>query len=145
MGIVVPAEPVVAKRGGRHQRCDCDERERDPNPEKPVALGNDGISGGQGSGLYKSTDGGDHWEKMKEGLPEKMGKMSIAVCRSNSEKVYALIESDSETEHGGGEDRQLGLLHRRLYRGGVCTGARRYRTALFSWRAERLGRGTYPR
>jgi photosystem II stability/assembly factor-like uncharacterized protein len=59
------------------------------------------ISGGPGSGLYKSTDGGDHWEKMQEGLPKGMGKMSIAVCRSNSEKVYALIESDFEKEAGG--------------------------------------------
>jgi photosystem II stability/assembly factor-like uncharacterized protein len=59
------------------------------------------ISGGTGSGLYKSTDGGEHWEKMTEGLPKEMGKMSIAVCRSNSEKVYALIESDSEKEEGG--------------------------------------------
>ena len=59
------------------------------------------ISGGPGSGLYKSTDGGDHWEKMAEGLPKEMGKMSIAVCRSNSEKVYALIESDFEKEAGG--------------------------------------------
>lgn len=59
------------------------------------------ISGGAGSGLYKSTDGGDTWEKMKEGLPEKMGKMAIAVCRSNAEKVYALIESDWSKEEGG--------------------------------------------
>lgn len=59
------------------------------------------ISGGPGSGLYKSTDGGDTWEKMKEGLPEEMGKMSIAVSRSNPEKVYALIESDSDKEAGG--------------------------------------------
>jgi photosystem II stability/assembly factor-like uncharacterized protein len=59
------------------------------------------ISGGPGSGLYKSTDGGDHWEKMQEGLPKGMGKMSIAVCRSNSEKIYALIESDFEKEAGG--------------------------------------------
>ncbi len=59
------------------------------------------ISGGPGSGLYKSTDAGEHWEKMKEGLPKEMGKMAIAVCRSNSEKVYALIESDSEKEEGG--------------------------------------------
>ena len=59
------------------------------------------ISGGPGSGLYKSTDGGDHWEKMQEGLPKEMGKMSIAVCRSNSDKVYALIESDSDKELGG--------------------------------------------
>src|SRR5881628_2303618 len=59
------------------------------------------ISGGPGSGLYKSTDGGDTWEKMKEGLPEEMGKMSIAVSRSNPEKVFALIESDSDKEAGG--------------------------------------------
>jgi len=59
------------------------------------------ISGGAGSGLYKSTDAGEHWEKMKEGLPKEMGKMSIAVCRSNSEKIYALIESDFEKEAGG--------------------------------------------
>ena len=59
------------------------------------------ISGGPGSGLYKSTDGGDTWEKMKEGLPEEMGKMSISVSRSNPEKVYALIESDSDKEAGG--------------------------------------------
>ena len=59
------------------------------------------ISGGPGSGLYKSTDAGEHWEKMQEGLPKEMGKMSIAVCRSNSEKLYALIESDFEKEAGG--------------------------------------------
>jgi photosystem II stability/assembly factor-like uncharacterized protein len=59
------------------------------------------ISGGPGSGLYKSTDQGETWEKLKEGLPEEMGKMAIAVSRSNPEKVYALIESDSDKEAGG--------------------------------------------
>ena len=59
------------------------------------------ISGGPGSGLYKSTDSGETWEKLKDGLPEEMGKMSIAVSRSNPEKVYALIESDSDKEAGG--------------------------------------------
>ncbi|MEL6923363.1 MAG: glycosyl hydrolase, partial [Bacteroidota bacterium] len=59
------------------------------------------ISGGEGSGLYKSTDGGETWHKMEKGLPKEMGKMAIAVCRSNSEKVYALIESDSNEEKGG--------------------------------------------
>jgi photosystem II stability/assembly factor-like uncharacterized protein len=59
------------------------------------------ISGGAGSGLYKSVDSGETWEKMTNGLPTKMGKMAIAVSRSNPEKVYALIESDSyETERG---------------------------------------------
>jgi photosystem II stability/assembly factor-like uncharacterized protein len=59
------------------------------------------TSGGPGSGLYKSTDGGEHWEKLKTGLPEGMGKMAIAVCPSNPEKVYALIESDFSKEAGG--------------------------------------------
>ena len=38
---------------------------------------------------------------MTEGLPKEMGKMAISVCRSNSERVYALIESDSDNELGG--------------------------------------------
>src|SRR4029450_13036799 len=59
------------------------------------------ISGGPGSGLYKSTDSGETWHKLKEGLPEEMGKMSIAVSRSNPENVFALIESDSDKEAGG--------------------------------------------
>jgi photosystem II stability/assembly factor-like uncharacterized protein len=59
------------------------------------------ISGGAGSGLYKTTDGGENWNKIHEGLPEEKGKMAIAVSRSNSEKVYALVESDSDQELGG--------------------------------------------
>ena len=59
------------------------------------------ISGGQGSGMYKSTDSGDSWTKIENGLPKELGKMSVSVCRSNSEKVYALIESDSDKEQGG--------------------------------------------
>ena len=59
------------------------------------------LSGGPGSGLYKSTDAGETWERMKEGLPEEMGKMAIAVSRSNPEKVYALIESDSNKDARG--------------------------------------------
>jgi photosystem II stability/assembly factor-like uncharacterized protein len=59
------------------------------------------LSGGPGSGLYKSTDGGDSWEKIQEGLPKELGKMSISVSKANSNKVYALVESDSEKAQGG--------------------------------------------
>jgi len=59
------------------------------------------ISGGEGSGLYKSTDSGETWNKIHKGLPEEKGKMAIAVSRANSDKVYALIESDSNKDLGG--------------------------------------------
>jgi photosystem II stability/assembly factor-like uncharacterized protein len=59
------------------------------------------ISGGPGSGLYKSSDSGETWQRMTEGLPSEMGKMAVAVSRSNPEKVYALIESDSTKDARG--------------------------------------------
>ena len=59
------------------------------------------ISGGDGSGLYKSTDGGLTWKSIHNGLPKEKGKMAIAVSRANSNKVVALIESDSNQEKGG--------------------------------------------
>jgi photosystem II stability/assembly factor-like uncharacterized protein len=51
-------------------------------------------SGGPGSGLYKSTDGGATWTKLKNGLPEKMGKVAIDVSRANPDRVFANIESE---------------------------------------------------
>ncbi|MBU2527062.1 MAG: glycosyl hydrolase [Bacteroidetes bacterium] len=59
------------------------------------------VSGGSGSGLYKSMDGGETWEIIHEGLPDDKGKMAIAVAPSNSDKVYALIEADSQKDLGG--------------------------------------------
>jgi photosystem II stability/assembly factor-like uncharacterized protein len=58
-------------------------------------------SGGKGSGLYKSTDGGDTWEKIQNGLPKELGKMSVSVSQANSNKIYLVVESDSEKEQGG--------------------------------------------
>lgn len=53
-------------------------------------------SGGEGSGLYKSTDGGETWEPLinKKGLPKGLwGIVGVAVAPSNPEKVYAIIEN----------------------------------------------------
>ena len=58
-------------------------------------------SGGPGSGMYKSTDAGLTWNKIENGLPSALGKMSVSVSRANPEKVYALVESDTENELGG--------------------------------------------
>jgi len=54
------------------------------------------TSGGEKSGLYKSTDGGDTWEKMEKGLPKSFGKAGISVSRANSERVFAVIEAENE-------------------------------------------------
>ncbi len=59
------------------------------------------ISGGPGSGLYKSTDGGRSWKQIHNGLPKEKGKMAIAVSPANPNRVYALIESDSDQDKGG--------------------------------------------
>jgi len=53
-------------------------------------------SGGENSGLHKSSDGGDTWEKLKEGLPEAFGKSGISVSRANSERVFAVIEAEGD-------------------------------------------------
>ncbi|MBQ22092.1 MAG: glycosyl hydrolase [Flavobacteriales bacterium] len=59
------------------------------------------ISGGPGSGLYKSIDLGETWKKIENGIPKEKGKMAIAVSPANSNWVYSLVESDSKKEKGG--------------------------------------------
>ncbi|MEO8347900.1 MAG: glycosyl hydrolase, partial [Acidobacteriota bacterium] len=57
---------------------------------KPWAL----VSGGPEGGVWKTTDGGDSWKKLTEGLPEGIvGKVGIAVSPARPERVWALIES----------------------------------------------------
>jgi photosystem II stability/assembly factor-like uncharacterized protein len=51
-------------------------------------------SGGPGGGIYKSTDSGDTWQKLEEGLPEFVGKIGVAVSPANPERVYAIIEAE---------------------------------------------------
>lgn len=52
-------------------------------------------SGGEGSGIFKSTDGGDTWTRLSEGLPRAvMGKIGVSVSAADPERVYAIIESE---------------------------------------------------
>ena len=52
-------------------------------------------SGGEGSGIWKSVDGGSNWEELTQGLPEDiMGKIGVAVSPANSSRVYAIIEAE---------------------------------------------------
>lgn len=65
-------------------------------------------SGGPGSGIWVSLDGGESWTKRtpEDGLPEgDLGRVGLAVSRSNPEIVYALIEAKKNalyvSEDGG--------------------------------------------
>jgi photosystem II stability/assembly factor-like uncharacterized protein len=52
-------------------------------------------SGGPGSGLYRSIDGGETWERLTRGLPEgELGRIAVAVSPSRPSRIYACVESD---------------------------------------------------
>ena len=51
-------------------------------------------SNGPGSGLYRSTDGGDTWKPVTEGLPsEKLGRIRLAFAPSVRGRVYAMVDA----------------------------------------------------
>jgi len=53
------------------------------------------TSGGKGSGLYKSTDGGETWRPLRNGLPAgEKGRIAVAVAPSRPSVVYALVEAE---------------------------------------------------
>ncbi|WP_417799844.1 WD40/YVTN/BNR-like repeat-containing protein [Tenacibaculum sp.] len=65
-------------------------------------------SGGEGSGLYITHDGGDNWKKIteKEGFPKgELGRIGVAIAPSNPNTVYALVEAKKnalyKSEDGG--------------------------------------------
>jgi len=65
-------------------------------------------SGGKGSGLHISYNGGEHWKKLsdKDGLPEgNLGRIGIGIAPSNPKIIYALIEAKKnalyKSEDGG--------------------------------------------
>ncbi|MEM7368404.1 MAG: hypothetical protein AAF587_07350 [Bacteroidota bacterium] len=52
------------------------------------------ISGGEEGGIYKSTDGGDSWNKLTEGLPDSLiGKIDLAVSPAQADWLYAVVEA----------------------------------------------------
>jgi len=73
-------------------------------------------SGGPGSGIYKSTDGGERWSELTpasaRGLPEKpYGRIALAVAPSKPQVLYAMIESKKSglfrSDDGGASWRAL--------------------------------------
>jgi photosystem II stability/assembly factor-like uncharacterized protein len=56
------------------------------------------INGGPESAIYKSTDAGENWKKLENGLPkEDMGRIGLAIPPANPDIVYAIIEGANRT------------------------------------------------
>ena len=56
-------------------------------------------SNGPGSGIFKSTDGGNSWTRLNgNGFPEHHGRVGFALARTEPQRVYAIVDA----EPGGG-------------------------------------------
>ena len=61
--------------------------------------------GGPGSGIYKTTDGGENWRELANGLPDgDKGRIGIAISESNPQVLNALVQHDDESGGYRSED-----------------------------------------
>ncbi len=62
-------------------------------------------SGGPGSGLYKSSDGGSTWRKLTKGMPVgELGRIAVAISPADPTVIYAAVEAE-KTAFYRSEDR----------------------------------------
>jgi len=57
------------------------------------------INGGPGSGIHRTTDGGETWNEISAGTPkDHMGRIGLAMAPSNPEMLYAIIEAQPDEQ-----------------------------------------------
>jgi photosystem II stability/assembly factor-like uncharacterized protein len=55
------------------------------------------VSGGPGSAVYMTRDGGTTWKKLENGLPKSpLGKIDVAIAPSDAKRMYALIQTANQ-------------------------------------------------
>src|SRR5262249_30860015 len=96
-----------------------------PDPQKIV-------DGSKNGGIFKSIDGGKTWKKLTVGLPPVVGRIGLAIAKTNPKILMAHVEAEVQPECGGGGGRRA--RRRRWWRrrtwsrrrsgGGWCSGGR---------------------
>ena len=82
------------------------------------------FSGGPGSAVYKTVDGGAKWQELEKGLPTSpVGKIDVAVAPSNPSRLYALIQTANQgslwrSDNAGAEWRVVSWDRRLIGRAG---------------------------
>lgn len=73
--------------------------------------------GGPGSGIYRTTDGGDTWQEMTRGLPEgDKGRIGLDIYRRDPNIVFAVVEADKRRPGQGFGDGGGGSAKNGVYR-----------------------------
>jgi len=75
------------------------------------------IEQGPGSGLYRSTDAGRNWKRLKKGLPrgKDVGRIGVVIAPSNPKVMYAVV--DNHAPRSDGKGRIAGEIYRSENRG----------------------------
>ncbi len=58
---------------------------------------------GTGGGLFKSTDGGNTWKQMTEGLPKNLVQIYVAIAPSNPSRLYATVATNEKGDYTSGK------------------------------------------
>jgi photosystem II stability/assembly factor-like uncharacterized protein len=64
---------------------------------------------GPNGGLFKSTDGGDHWRALKDGLPQGLSQIDVAIAPSARGRLYATVATSSNPAAQGGAAPGVGI------------------------------------
>ncbi|MGD2120089.1 MAG: hypothetical protein PVJ76_00020 [Gemmatimonadota bacterium] len=75
------------------------------------------LSGGPHGGIFKSTDGGESWTKLTNGLPDgETGKIGLAIFHSNPDILTAIVEHGFQPERGDEAYEDMSRLGTGIYR-----------------------------
>jgi photosystem II stability/assembly factor-like uncharacterized protein len=70
----------------------------------PFSGGNPAVQFGPGSGLYKTEDGGESWQRLSAGLPDRpLGRCGLAVYHKDPRIVFAVIQTDKTSTSVAGQ------------------------------------------